>query len=102
MLETAANPYSSALGPAETAEQRLTLSQSFNGLGWIIGPSVGGLLIFGASAQNETNKFASMAVPYLIVGVFVFLVAILFIFTKLPDIHEGEVNSHGEKGRLLD
>src|SRR5512140_1003073 len=35
LLETAANPYSSALGPQERAEQRLNFSQSFNGLGWI-------------------------------------------------------------------
>lgn len=33
MLETAANPYSTVLGPTESAAQRLNLSQSFNGLG---------------------------------------------------------------------
>ena len=102
LLETAANPYSSVLGPPERAEQRLNFSQSFNGLGWIMGPSIGGLLIFGAAGQAETNKFASMAVPYMIIGVLVLLVAIFFMFTKLPDIHEGEVDSHGEKGRLMD
>jgi FHS family L-fucose permease-like MFS transporter len=102
LLETAANPYSSVLGPSERAEQRLNFSQSFNGLGWIIGPSVGGLLIFGASANQNGNKFASMAVPYMIIGVLVLLVALLFFITKLPDIHEGEYNSHGEKGRFED
>jgi MFS transporter, FHS family, L-fucose permease len=102
LLETAANPYSSALGPTERAEQRLNFSQSFNGLGWIIGPSIGGFLIFRVSSGAETNKFASMAVPYMIIGVLVLLVAVLFMFTKLPDIHEGEYNSHGEKGRFID
>jgi fucose permease len=33
-LETAANPYSSVLDPKDSLEQRLNLSQSFNGLGW--------------------------------------------------------------------
>ena len=47
ILETAANPYSTILGPPASAAQRLNLSQSFNGLGWILGPLVGGLLIFG-------------------------------------------------------
>jgi MFS transporter, FHS family, L-fucose permease len=102
LLETAANPYSSALGPEERAEQRLNFSQSFNGLGWIIGPSVGGLLILGASSHGETNKFASMVVPYVIVGILVLVVAVFFMFTKLPDIHEGELNGHGEKGRFFD
>jgi len=102
LLETAANPYSSVLGPPERAEQRLNFSQSFNGLGWIVGPSVGGLLIFGAASQGETNKFASMAVPYMIIGILVLLVAVLFMFTRLPDIHEGELNGHREKGRYMD
>ena len=97
-LETAANPYSSVLGPRETSEQRLTLSQSFNGLGWIIGPAIGGLLILNDGASGETNKFASMTLPYMIVGAIVLFVAFLFLITKLPDIHEGEHDQHGEKG----
>ena len=44
ILETAANPYSTILGPEESGAQRLNLSQSFNGLGWILGPLVGGML----------------------------------------------------------
>jgi FHS family L-fucose permease-like MFS transporter len=102
LLETAANPYSSVLGPPERAEQRLNFSQSFNGLGWIMGPTIGGFLIFGVTSDHETNKFASMAVPYMIVGSLVLLVAILFMFTKLPEIHEGEYDGHGEKGRFFD
>ena len=54
-LETSANPYSSALGNPETAEQRLNLSQSFNGLGQFIGPLIGGMFFFktaGAAARE--------------------------------------------------
>ncbi len=97
-LETAANPYSSVLGPGETSEQRLTLSQSFNGLGWIIGPALGGMLILGVNAEEGTNKFASMALPYMMIGGVVLLVAVLFIITRMPDIHEGEHDSHGDAG----
>jgi MFS transporter, FHS family, L-fucose permease len=98
-LETAANPYSTVLGPKDTSEQRLNFSQSFNGLGWIIGPTVGGWFIFRGSEAVETNKFASMIMPYMIIGTLVLVVAIMFIFTKLPDIHEGEHDSHGDKGK---
>ena len=45
-LETAANPYMTELGDRETAASRLNLAQSFNGLGCICGPLVGGLLLF--------------------------------------------------------
>lgn len=82
ILETAANPYSTVLGPAESAARRLNLSQSFNGLGWILGPLVGGWLIFGAS---EGDQFA-LAKPYILVGTVVLLVALLFVFTRLPEV----------------
>ena len=36
-LETAANPYALAMGPKETATQRLNFAQSFNPLGLILG-----------------------------------------------------------------
>ena len=101
-LETAANPYSTVLGPKGTSEQRLNLSQSFNGLGWIMGPAIGGLLILGESNGSATNKFASMTLPYMIIGTLVLLVAILFMFTKMPVIHEGEYDSHGDRGRFRD
>jgi FHS family L-fucose permease-like MFS transporter len=86
-LETAANPYISVLGPKESAERRLNLSQSFNGLGWIFGPLVGGLIIFGIREEG-TDKFASLAWPYLGGGAVVLLVALFFFRTPLPEIHE--------------
>ncbi len=86
-LETAANPYVSVLGPSESAERRLNLSQSFNGLGWIFGPLTGGLIIFGLQSSGE-NSFSSIAWPYLGVGVVVLLVAMLFFRTRLPEINE--------------
>jgi FHS family L-fucose permease-like MFS transporter len=100
-LETAANPFSTVLGPRETSEQRLNLSQSFNGLGWIMGPAIGGLLILGGDSKDP-NKFASMTLPYMIIGVLVLLVAILFSITKMPEIHEGEFDAHGDKGKFRD
>ncbi len=97
-LETAANPYSSVLGPKETSEQRLNLSQSFNGLGWIIGPALGGMLILGAGGEASGNKFSSMALPYMLIGGVVMVVALMFVITRMPDIHEGEHDSHGDRG----
>ncbi|WP_099463364.1 sugar MFS transporter [Parabacteroides provencensis] len=95
ILETAANPYSTVLGPAQSAAQRLNLSQSFNGLGWILGPLVGGLLIFGAP---ENDSFA-LTKPYILVGSIVLLVALLFIFTKLPEIKTANDTAISESGK---
>ena len=86
-LETAANPYSTVLGPKESASQRINFSQSFNGLGWILGPLIGGLLIFGAD-KNDGSKFDSLLTPYMLIGSVVLIVAVAFVFTPLPEIKE--------------
>ena len=50
-LETASNPYVTVLGEPESAASRLNLAQSFNGLGWIFGPLIGGLILFSDDSQ---------------------------------------------------
>ena len=84
MLETAANPYSTVLGPQEFAAQRINLSQSFNGLGLILGPLIGGKLILGADPGDSM----ALSKPYIILGIIVLIIAVLFFLTKLPDIKE--------------
>jgi len=84
ILETAANPYSTVLGPKDSAAQRINLSQSFNGLGWVLGPFIGGQLILGA-APDDTMALTK---PYLLLGTCVLIVVALFFFTKLPHIEE--------------
>jgi MFS transporter, FHS family, L-fucose permease len=87
-LETAANPYTTVLGPPESAAQRINLSQSFNAVGWILGPLLGGLLIFGAKHSENSGKFDSLITPYMAIGCIVLVVAVAFIFTRLPEIKE--------------
>lgn len=87
-LETAANPYTTVLGPPAGAARRINIAQSFNGLGWILGPLMGGLLIFGAEQHEQEGNFDSLLRPYMWVGSIVVVVAILFMFTKLPAIKE--------------
>lgn len=103
-LETAANPYTTVLGPSESGARRINFSQSFNGLGWIAGPLVGGMLIF--SVNGNSNKFASIALPYLLIGTLVLLVAFLFWRAKFPPVKEEEHASadraSAEGGKLKD
>lgn len=80
-LETAANPYVTVLGDKESSERRINLAQSFNGLGWICGPLVGGLFLFSADGGS-----GNIAIPYAIIGVLVLLVAIVFARIHLPEI----------------
>ena len=77
-LETAANPYVTVLGDPEGSERRLNLAQSFNGLGWICGPLVGGFFLFAGGGDVST--------PYAIIGCIVLAVALVFARVKLPEI----------------
>lgn len=87
-LETAANPYIAVLGDEDTSASRLNLAQSLNGLGWIVGPLVGGLLVFRGADGNS----GSVALPYTIIGIAVLLIAIVISRVKLPEIKEDTVN----------
>jgi FHS family L-fucose permease-like MFS transporter len=86
-LETAANPYTTKLGPAETAERRINFSQSFNGLAWTIGPLIG-IYIYDNASNTDGQRLNSLSLPYLIIGMVVLLIAIMFVLTKLPEIEE--------------
>jgi FHS family L-fucose permease-like MFS transporter len=97
-LETAANPYTTVLGPPESSARRINFSQSFNGLGWIAGPLVGGMLIF--SVNDNSNKFSSIALPYMLIGSLVLIVAFLFWRIKFPELKE-EFKSGGRLKDLI-
>ncbi len=86
-LETAANPYMTELGDRETAASRLNLAQSFNGLGCICGPLLGGLLLF-----SDDGGYGSIALPYTLMGVVVLAVALVFTRVRLPEINYRETN----------
>ena len=96
-LETSANPYVTVLGDAEASEQRINFSQSFNGLGWILGPLVGGWFLF--SQENSPN----IALPYAIIGLVVLLIGGVFCFVRLPEIKDTvspeEVSGHQDDPR---
>lgn len=118
-LETVANPYTIVLGPSETSASRINLAQTFNAIGWILGPLVGSILIFGNNSDKsifelfgdainkvflgatdmvqtvsetltkETSNSA-LILPYVGLGILVVLVLVLFLFTKLPEIKEDQ------------
>lgn len=95
-LETAANPYVTILGPAESSVQRLNFSQSFNGVALVVGPWIAGQFIFagneGAMETVAEKQAAAEAVifPYALIAVSVLLVALLFALTKMPEPAKSE------------
>jgi FHS family L-fucose permease-like MFS transporter len=84
-LETVANPYTTVLGPPEMAAARINIAQSCNGVGWILGPLLGGHFVLSATGQaNRSND--TLYLPYLLVGMLVLLLFLAFLFAKVPDV----------------
>lgn len=104
-LETAANPYVTALGDPETATRRLNLAQSFNGLGaFVAAMFLSKLVLSGTSYTRETipadypggwegyinTETDAMKLPYLILAIILILVAVVLALQKLPKVEEDE------------
>ena len=83
-LETAANPYMTELGDRETAASRLNLAQSFNGLGCACAPLLVGMMLFSEGQE------ANLSFPYMIMGIVVLVVALIFSRVQLPEIVHAE------------
>jgi MFS transporter, FHS family, L-fucose permease len=103
VLEVAANPYVTILGPPESSERRLNLAQSFNAVGAVVTPIIGRAFIlsgieYSASQLSTMTPEQSVAYsaleasrvrgPYLVITALFLLVAALLYFAHLPEIRE--------------
>jgi FHS family L-fucose permease-like MFS transporter len=95
MLQIAANPYVTILGPERTAPSRLNLSQAFNSFGTTIGPIIGGWLIFTVFASKTAHGADSVKIPYLCFAAVFVLLAVFFKFMRLPNFTNTENISQG-------
>lgn len=92
LLQVAANPYVTILGPERTASSRLTLTQAFNSAGTTIGPYVGAILILAAPAAAPDagaaapSEAALVQMPYLGLAAVLFAIAVLFAALRLPTV----------------
>ncbi len=84
VLETVANPYTTVLGPKEYGASRINLAQSFNGVGWIVGPLVGASFFYSEGGVQKAH--GQLFIPYVGVGILVIIIAALVFRANVPDI----------------
>ncbi|MFT4031209.1 MAG: sugar MFS transporter [Siphonobacter sp.] len=118
LLQTAINPYVSLLGPIESAAKRISILGICNKFAGIISPIImGGLVLKGASelqtklltvtgAEKETilqEMGTRVNTPYIVLAIFLVLVAVLIKFSTLPEIEEDEesVQAAGTKSSVF-
>ncbi|GAA4964235.1 L-fucose:H+ symporter permease [Algibacter aquimarinus] len=103
-LETAANPYALVMGPKETATQRLNLAQAFNPLGLIAGLFVAQQFVLKNLKSDDITDFSALDEaskiliktsdllvirnPYVILGLAILGVFVLFLISKMPQSKE--------------
>lgn len=85
VLETVANPYTTVLGPKQYAATRINLAQSFNGIGWIFGPIIGGIFFYSSEGAEAAQK--QLYIPYMVVAIVVLVMAAIFYFADVPDLN---------------
>jgi FHS family L-fucose permease-like MFS transporter len=99
ILETVANPYTTVLGPKQYAATRINFAQSFNGVGWILGPIIGGAFFY--SSEGAEVAQGQLYIPYMVVAIVVLVMAIVFYFSNVPDLNtedEYHIGDPEEKG----
>lgn len=96
LLQVAANPYVTVIGPPETGSSRLNLVQAFNSLGTMLAPLFAGYLILGRSTGGTSSpdivltaaeRYAdaqSVILPYLIVAGVLVVLAVVIARFPLP------------------
>ncbi len=101
VLEVAANPYVTLLGPTESSERRLNLAQSFNSVGAVVTPFIGAAFILSALeysreqltqmtsddvAAYRTAVVSTVRMPYLIIAGIFLAYAIVISLSQLPEV----------------
>ena len=86
-LETVAHPFVAGLGDQRTSDQRINFAQSFNGLGAVVGPLVGGYFIL-RGGQEHSNDLESVKTLYVFIGSVILAIAIAFSFVKVPPVQD--------------
>ena len=117
-LETAANPYALAMGAKETATQRLNLAQAFNPVGLIAGLFVAQQFVLKNLQSDDIQDFSALDEaskiliktsdllvirdPYVILGLVLIGVFILFVVSKMPQSRdEGGMPKIGDTFAIL-
>ena len=116
-LETSANPYIAILGDPATSSPRLNFAQAFNGVATVLGPLVGGYVIFSGVEYTpgqlaamtpqaidswRAGEAATVGPPYLVLGVLMVLIASAIAWTKYPSLHSAvTIQGMGSPFRVL-
>jgi FHS family L-fucose permease-like MFS transporter len=88
LLQVAANPYVTILGPARTASSRLTLVQGVGSMGTTVAPLLGSYFILNRLKESHASSEA-VRYPYVGIACLLIVIALIVYQLKLPQIKPG-------------
>lgn len=93
-LETSANPFIATCGPPRLSEFRLEISQSFQAIGSVMAPLLASRVFF---KNTDPNDLSSVQWTYLGIAAFVFLLAVVFFFSPIPEVTDADMALQAEQ-----
>lgn len=99
LLQVAANPYITVLGPPESASSRFTFIQSLGSIGTTVAPLFGAYFILSRLEEAGASSEA-VRTPYLFIAGFILLVTFVLSRLKLPVIKMADDDKVSKKGQL--
>ena len=120
LLQTAANPYVTIIGPMESAARRISIMGICNGIAGVLAPSILGFIILEGADDivknlgtmmsiGETDNYLSLLdqmagrviLPYLLIMISFVLLAVFIWFARLPEVEneQEEDVDHDIKGK---
>ena len=93
-LETSANPFIATCGPPRLSEFRLELSQSFQAVGSVVAPLLASRVFFKNTDSTDLSK---VQWTYVGIAAFVFLLAVVFFFSPIPEVTDADMALQAEQ-----
>lgn len=100
LLQVAANPYITVLGPSETASSRLTLIQGIGSIGTTVAPLFGAMFILSRFNPDEASSEA-VVIPYIGIGITLIVIAVILSKLNLPVIKTSSGMDKTDKSPIL-
>jgi fucose permease len=72
-------------GPPRYSEIRINVAQAFNGIGTVVAPVLASYVFFKNTGTDQ-NALESVQWTYLAIACFVFLLAVVYFFSPIPEI----------------
>ena len=116
LLQTAANPYVTILGPMESAAKRMSIMGLFNKIAGMIGILFIGKILFsnmtgvteqinllsGEQQIAELNLLAQrVIIPYIGIAAALLLLAVMVLSARLPEVQNEEIHYNEQKKRTI-